>query len=185
VHVIVHTYAHRRTPRCATVELAVVAKPPTCLRAQVRTWTPPLADQCSHTRGPRPRLSVARPRVNSNPRRRPSHRRQESPILDSDLLFARRRPRRVVRCLCQPSLRRAALFLCRRYAHARPLKRAAMPPRTPQSRRRRVQAAPSRLPSHRHARPGASPHGRTLVHALDQAIAFALLARVRWTHSCM
>jgi hypothetical protein len=49
VHVFVRTYARRRTPRRATVELAAVAKPPTCLRAQVRTWTPPLADQCSLT----------------------------------------------------------------------------------------------------------------------------------------
>jgi hypothetical protein len=44
-------------------------------------------------------LSVPRPRVNSNPRLRPSHHRQESPVLDRDLLFARRRPRRVVRSL--------------------------------------------------------------------------------------
>jgi hypothetical protein len=65
------------------------------------------------------------------------------------------------------------------HAHARPRKRAATPPRTPQSRRRGVRAAPSRLPSRRRARPGASSHGRTLVHALDQVVAFALLARVR------
>jgi hypothetical protein len=65
------------------------------------------------------------------------------------------------------------------HAHAHPRKRAAMLPRTPQSRRRGAQAAPSRLPSHRHARPGASSHRRTPVHELDQAIAFALLARVR------
>jgi hypothetical protein len=70
-------------------------------------------------RGPRPRLSVARPRVNSNPRRLPSHRRQASPVLDRDLLFARRRPRRVVRCLCRPSPHRAALFRRRRSTHAR------------------------------------------------------------------
>jgi hypothetical protein len=63
---------------------------------------------------------VARPHVNSNPRRRPSHRRQASPILDRDLLFARRRPRRVVRCLCQPSSRWAALFRRRRSSHAHP-----------------------------------------------------------------
>jgi hypothetical protein len=146
-------------------------------------------------------LSVPRPRVNSNPRHRPSHRCQESPVLDRDLLFARRRPRRVVRCLCQPSPRRTALFSRRRSAHVhphpresspalpvqtvhthvhthtRPRKRAATPPRTPQSRRRGARAASSRLPSHR--RPGASSHRRTLVQALDQAVAFALLARVR------
>jgi hypothetical protein len=52
VHMFVHTHARRRTPRRAAAELAAVAKPPTCLRAQVRTWTLPLADQCSlkHTR---------------------------------------------------------------------------------------------------------------------------------------
>jgi hypothetical protein len=49
VHVFVHTQARRRTPRRATAELAAVAKPPTCLRAQVRTWMPPLASQCSLT----------------------------------------------------------------------------------------------------------------------------------------
>jgi hypothetical protein len=49
VHVFVHTHACRRTPRHAAAELAAVAKPPTCLRTQVRTWTPPLADQCSLT----------------------------------------------------------------------------------------------------------------------------------------
>jgi hypothetical protein len=54
-------------------------------------------------RGPRPHLSMARPHVNSNPRRRPSHRRQEGPVLDHDLLFARWCPRRVVCRLCQPS----------------------------------------------------------------------------------
>jgi hypothetical protein len=43
VHMFVHTHARRRTPRRATAELAAMAKPPTCLRAQVRTWTPPLA----------------------------------------------------------------------------------------------------------------------------------------------
>jgi hypothetical protein len=148
-------------------------------------------------------LSVPRPRVNSNPRCRPSHRHQASPVLDRDLLFARRRPRRVVCCLYQPSPRRATLFRRRRsalarshpresspalpfqtvhahvHAHACPRKRAAMPPRTPQSRRHGVRAARSRLPSRHRARPGASSHGRTLVQALDQAIAFALLARVR------
>jgi hypothetical protein len=65
------------------------------------------------------------------------------------------------------------------HMHTRPRKRAATPPRTPQSRRRGARAAPSRLPSHRRARPGASSHRRTLVHELDQAVAFALLARVR------
>jgi hypothetical protein len=49
VHVFVHTHVRRRTPRRATAELAAVAKPPTCLCAQVRTWTPPLAGQCSLT----------------------------------------------------------------------------------------------------------------------------------------
>jgi hypothetical protein len=49
VHVFVHTHVRRRTPRRATTELAAVAKPPTCLCAQVRTWTPPLAGQCSLT----------------------------------------------------------------------------------------------------------------------------------------
>jgi hypothetical protein len=49
VHVFVRTYARRRTPRRATAELTAVAKPPTCMCAQVRTWTPPLADQCSLT----------------------------------------------------------------------------------------------------------------------------------------
>jgi hypothetical protein len=47
VHVFVHTHIRRLTPWCATAELAAVAKPLTCLRAQVRTWTPPLAGQCS------------------------------------------------------------------------------------------------------------------------------------------
>jgi hypothetical protein len=132
-----------------------------------------------------------------------SHRHQASPILDRDLLFARRRPRRVVRCLCQPSPRRAALFRRRRsahahphplksspalpvqavhvhnHAHARPRKRAATPPRTPQSGRCGVRATPSRLPSLGRAHPGGLSHGRMLVQALDQAIAFALLARVR------
>jgi hypothetical protein len=41
------------------------------------------------------------------------------------------------------------------HAHACPRKRAAMPPRTPQSRRRGVRPAPSRLPSRRRARLGA------------------------------
>jgi hypothetical protein len=45
VHVFLHTHARRRTPRRATVELAAVAKPPTCLRAELRTWTPPLSGQ--------------------------------------------------------------------------------------------------------------------------------------------
>jgi hypothetical protein len=49
VHVFVHTHVRKRTPRRATAELAAVAKPPTCLHAQVRTWTPPLAGQCSLT----------------------------------------------------------------------------------------------------------------------------------------
>jgi hypothetical protein len=49
VHVFVHMHARRRTPRRATAELAAVAKPPSCLRAQVRTWTQPLAGQCSLT----------------------------------------------------------------------------------------------------------------------------------------
>jgi hypothetical protein len=44
-------------------------------------------------------LSVPQPRVNSNPHRRPSHHCQESHDLDRDLLFAKRRPRRVVRSL--------------------------------------------------------------------------------------
>jgi hypothetical protein len=35
------------------------------------------------------------------------------------------------------------------------------------------------LPSRCRVRPGGSSHGRTLVQALDQAIAFSLLARVR------
>jgi hypothetical protein len=49
VHVFIHTHARRRTPWCTTAELAAVAKPPTCLRAHVRTWTPPLSGQCSLT----------------------------------------------------------------------------------------------------------------------------------------
>jgi hypothetical protein len=181
-----------------------VAKPPACLRAQVRAWTLPLAGQCSLTHA-RAKASpfCGQTSCELKPRRRPCHRRQASPVLGRDLLFARRHPRLVVRCLCQPSPRRAALFRHRRsthahphprqsspalpvqalhahvHAHARPRKRAATLLRTPQSRRRGVRAAPSRLPSRRHARPGASSHGRTLVHALDQAVAFALLARVR------
>jgi hypothetical protein len=70
---------------------------------------------------------VARPRVNSNPRRRPSHRRQASPVINRDLLFARQHPRRVVRCLCQPSPRWAALFCRRRCAHANPHPRESSP----------------------------------------------------------
>jgi hypothetical protein len=65
------------------------------------------------------------------------------------------------------------------HAHARPRKRAATPPRTPQSRRRGVRATLSHLPSRRCARLEASSHRRMLVHALDQAVAFALLDRVR------
>jgi hypothetical protein len=77
-----------------------------------------LANAHSRPRGPRPRLSVAKPRVNSNPHRRPSHRHQANPVLDRDPLFARRYPHRVVCCLCQHSSRRAALFRRRRSAHA-------------------------------------------------------------------
>jgi hypothetical protein len=184
--------------------LAVVAKPPACLRAQVRTWTPPLAGQCSLTNAKAKashfccqtscELKPSSPTFSSS---------LDKPVSDLDLLFARRHPRRVVRCLCQPSPRRAALFRLRHsahahlhpresspalpvqtvhahvHAHARPRKRAATPPRTPQSRRRGAQAAPSRLPSRRRARPGASSHACTLVHALDQAVSFALLVRVR------
>jgi hypothetical protein len=47
VHMSVHKHARRRTPRRAAAELAAMAKPPACLRAQVRKWTLSLANQCS------------------------------------------------------------------------------------------------------------------------------------------
>jgi hypothetical protein len=182
VHVFVRTSARRRTPRCATAELAVVAKPPSCLRAQVRTWMPPSAGQCSP-----PRTLLLR--IQAKPR--------------CDLACVEAFAPPLPNLAARPCPRRAALFRRRRSAHvhphpresspalpvqavhahvhthARPRKPAATPPRTPQSRRRGARAAPSRLPSHRRARPGASSHRRTPVHELDQAVAFALLARVR------
>jgi hypothetical protein len=182
VLVFVRTYAPRRTPQCATAELAAVAKPPSCLRAQVRTWMPPLAGQCSPPRTLLLRIQ-AKPRCDlacveafapplSNLTARPCPRRAA--------LFRRRRSAHV-----HPHPRGSSPALpvqavhAHVHMHARPRKRAATPPQTPQSRRRGARAAPSRLPSHRHARPGVSSHGRTLVHELDQAVAFALLARVR------
>jgi hypothetical protein len=182
VHVIVHTHARRRTPRCATAELAAVAKPPTCLCAQMRTWTLPLADQCSP---PRTLLLC----IQAKPRRDLARVVAFAPPLSN--LTAR------------PCPRWAALFRRRRWAHAhphpresspalpvqmvhvhvhthaRPFKRAATPPWTPQSRHRGARAAPSRLPSRRRAHLGDSSHSRMLVHALDQAVTFALLARAR------
>jgi hypothetical protein len=182
VHVFVHTHARRRTPRCATTELAAVAKPPSRLRAQVRTWMPPLAGQCSPPRTlllriqAKPRCDLARVEAFapplSNLAARPCPRRA--------VLFQRRRSAHA-----HPHPRESSPALPVQTAHApvhahtRPHKRAATPPRTPQSRRRGARAAPSRLPSHRRARPGASSHRRTPVHELDQAVAFALLARVR------
>jgi hypothetical protein len=181
VHVFVHTHTRRRTPWRATAELAAVAKPPTCLCAQVRTWTTPLAGQCSppHT------LLL---RIQAKPRRDLACVEAFAPPLSN--LATRTCPRRAAlfrrwhSAHAHPHPRESSPALpvqavhAHVHAHARPPKRAAMPPRTPQSRRRRARAAPSRLPSRCRARPGASSHRRTLVHALDQAVAFALLARV-------
>jgi hypothetical protein len=97
-----------------------VAKPPTCLRTQVTSWTPPLADQCSltHTRAKAsPFCGQTSCELKSSPPTFSSS--LGKPRFDRDLLFARRRPRRVVHCLCRPSPRRAALFRHRRSAHAR------------------------------------------------------------------
>jgi hypothetical protein len=180
--VFVHTYARRRTPRCATAELAAVAKPPTGLRAQVRIWTLPLAGQCSP-----PRTLLLR--IQAKPRRDLARVEAFAPPLSN--LAARPCPRRAVlfhrrrSALAHSHPRESSPTLpvqtvhAHVHVHARPRKRAAVPPRTPQSRRRGVRAAPSRLPSCRRARPGASSHGRTLVQALDRAVALALLARVR------
>jgi hypothetical protein len=182
VHVFVRTSARRRTPRHATAEFAAVAKPPTCLRTQVRAWTPPLAGQFSP-----PRTLLLR--IQAKPRRDLARVEAFAPPLSN--LAARPCPRRAVlfhrrrSAHAHPHPRESSPALpiqmvhAHVHAHARPRKRAAMPPRTPQSRRRGARAAPSRLPSHCRARPGASSHGHTLVQALDQAIAFALLARVR------
>jgi hypothetical protein len=179
-------HAHRRTPRRATAELAAVAKPPTCLCAQVRTWTQPLAGQCSP-----PRTLLLR--IQAKPRRDlarvvafvpPLSNLAARPCPRQAALFRRRRSSHA-----HPHLRESSPALLVRMVHAHvhthacPRKRAAMPPRTPQSRRRRVRAALSHLPLRHRACLGASSHRHTLVHALNQAVAFALLARVWWTRS--
>jgi hypothetical protein len=180
--VFVHTHTRRRTPWRATAELAAVAKPPTRLRAQVRTWTTPLVGQCS------PPCTLL-PRIQAKPRRDLACVEAFTPTLSN--LTTRPCPRRAAlfRCRCSahahPHPRESSPALpiqtvhVHVHAHARPRKRAATPPRTPQSRRRGARAAPSHLPSRCRARPGASSHGRALVQALDQAVALALLARVR------
>jgi hypothetical protein len=182
VHVFVRTYARWRTPRRATAELAAMAKPPTCLHAQVRTWMLPLAGQCSP-----PRTLLLR--IQTKPRRDLA--RVEAFVPPLSNLAARPCPRRAVlfhrrrSAHAHPHPRESSPALSVQtvhahvHAHTRPRKRAATPPLTPQSRRRGARAAPSRLPSHCRARPGASSHRRTLMHELDQAVAFALLARVR------
>jgi hypothetical protein len=106
VRVSVHTHACRRTPRCATTELAAVAKPPTCLRAQVRTWTPPLAGQCSP-----PRTLLLR--IQAKPRRDLARVEAFAPPLSN--LAAR------------PCPRRAALFRRWRSAHAHSHPRESSP----------------------------------------------------------